>query len=511
MRSKLLSSFIFVVSFWWLITTLAWSVADPETNLKSLQALAQLMPFLHLKVPTTGTVTVMDALSLQKQVLVYWTFPIWVAVGLFAMAGLGVIWYRAYLQKGERDAREQAVGDYRGISITLGELPRPLTMKKEILELGAEDSDVLATLTEKEKALLLDVLGILAAHPDAYAGEGHAQSLVDMAVAAVEGALSHKSRPGLAAIVAAASELGKITAYKKDGTGAWVGTKDICRESTTLLANLETWWQLPSEDRLAVMFAVRNRDNPDALIDAGGNKSVLSLAKSLLYKAAAAVEKASTDERERVLSKQELPDLAFKVFIDNLSQMGFQDGLPKGVKAIGWKIGGRVYLVEIKLRETLMEKLPEDVRGALTASAGQKKGLHPFTIELMKSFNAKGWLVKEINGMKVTAREALWKIQAGKLEIKGVIVLDIPDEYREMLPAKDSIYPVKVTSPLFSNAGAAPMTTNDMAGLGLFSSGGSDKGAAAKKPTPERTATDKTEAPKKPNENPANKVEPGPI
>jgi len=225
---------------------------------------------------------------------------------------------------------------------------------------------------------------------------------------------------------------------------------------------------------------VRNRSNPDALIDANGNKSVLNLAKSLLYKAAAAVEKASTDERTRVLTKQEVPDLAFKIFMDNINQLGFQDGLPKGVKAIGWKIGSRIYLLEIKLRETLMAKLPEDVRGALVATAAAKKGLHPFTVDLMKAFNSKGWLVKEVNGTKVTAREALWNIQAGKLPYRGILILDIPSEFQEMLPAKDSIYAITVTGPLFSNAGSTPMTSSDMAGLGLVSKNSKSSETTAK-------------------------------
>lgn len=480
MRSKLLSSFIFVTFFWWLVTTLRWSLADPETNLKSLQALSHMLPFLHVPVPQ-GHVNILDALAMQKTVFLYWTLPIWGAVALCAIAGLGVVWYRAMQEKKERDARENSTDNFRGITISLGALPQPMKIKHDVLEMGTSNSDVLGTLTEKEKSLLLDIMGILSAHPNAYAGQGHAISLVDMAMGSVELALSHKTRPGLAAVVAAASELGKITAYKKDGNGEWLRTKDVCRESTTSLATLTSWWELPVEDRAAVMFAVRYRDNPDTLIDASGNRAVLSLAKSLLYKAAAAVEKASVDERERVLSKQELPDLAFKVFMDNLSQLGFQDGLPKGVKAVGWKIGGRVYLIEIMLRERLMAKLPEDVRGALMANASAKKGLHPFTIDLMKSLNAKGWLVKEVNGVKVTAREALWTIQAGKLVIKGVIILDIPDEHREMLPSKDSLYAVSVMGPLFSNAGSVAISSNDVAGLGLFSNG-EGKQTPSKKP-----------------------------
>ena len=494
MRSKLLSSFLFVAFFWWTVTTLWWSLSDPELNRQALAAVAHTFWFLHLSVP--DHISILDALTVQREVLVYWTLPIAVAVGLFAGIGQGLVWMGARKKADERSSREQAGLEYRGINITLGALPRPRGLKRDVLELSTEDSDKLETLTEKEKTLLLEILGTLSANSHAYAGEGHAVTILELAIAAVERALSHKSRPGLAAIVAAANELGKITAYSKDGGGNWLLTKNLCRESSTLLANLPGWWSLPTEDRMAVSFAVRYNDDPDTLIDAGGNRGVLNLAKSLLYKAAAATEKASTEERERVLAKQELPDLALKVFLDNLNQIPFQDGLPKGVPAFGWKLAGRVYLLEIKLRESLLAKLPEDVRGAL--SAKEKRGLHPFTIELLKAFNAKGWLVKEHNGVKVTAREALWNIQAGKLPYKGVIVLDIPPEFKEMLPSKESIYKVDITGPLFSNAGGSSMSANDMASMGLV---GNSNGSERKpRPPAENASSEQAAASKAEND-----------
>jgi hypothetical protein len=483
MRSKLLTSFLFVAFFWWTLTTLWWSLSDPELNRQALAALAHTFWFLHLSVP--DHVSILDAFSIQREVLTYWTLPIFVAVGVFAGIGQGLVWMGAKKKAEERASRERPGAEYRGINITLGAMPRPRGLKLDVLELGNDDADRLATLTEKEKTLLLQILGVLSANSSAYAGEGHAVTILELAVAAVEQALSHKTRPGLAAVVAAANELGKITAYTKDSNGGWLVTKELCRESATHLANLSGWWALPLDDRMAVSFAVRYNAYPDTLIDAGGNKSVLGLARSLLYKAAAATEKASTEERERVLAKQELPDLALKVFLDNLNQIPFQDGLPKGVQAFGWKIGSRVYLLEIKLRESLLAKLPEDVRGAL--SAKEKRGLHPFTTELMKAFNTKGWLVKEHNGVRVTPREALWNIQAGKLPYKGVIILDIPAEYREMLPAKESIYKVDITGPLFSSAGGSSMSSKDMANMGLVGVGSGEQRKPAQRTSEPRT------------------------
>jgi len=155
--------------------------------------------------------------------------------------------------------------------------------------------------------------------------------------------------------------------------------------------------------------------------------------------------------------------LALDVFIRNLNQIGFQDGLPNGLKAIGWKVGNRIYVLEIKLRETLLAKLPSEVQDALALTAAAKRGFHhPFTINLMKAFDSKGWLVKESKGTEVVTREALWDIRAGKLPYRGVLILDIPVEYENLLPIKDSIYEIDVTGPLFTQ----DVVRNS---LGLFS------------------------------------------
>jgi len=454
MRNNLLKSFIFVVSFWWLATTFWWSVADPATNLHALQRLAALMPFAHFSMPT-GPVTVLDALGIQKQVLTFWSVPILLIVALVVMAAKGAVWYFAVQEKKERDDRVAPSAPYRGLTVTKGVLPRPPALPSEELDFSEEGAGVFEALQPGERQLLLDILGVLAAHPTAYAGEGHAVPLLTMALNAVEKAISHKTRPGLAAIVAAASELGKLTAYRKEGTGRWVATKSVPRESATHLAKFDSWWALPHEDRVAVSFAVRFHGDPEALVDTGEANSVLRLTKSLLYKAAAATEKASSEEHARVLTQRELSELAFDTFVGNLSTFGFQDGLPKGVPAIGWKVGARIYLLEIKLRETLLAKLPDDVRGALTAK--EKRGLHPLTVELMKGLHKHGWLVREINGQKLTARDSIWNIQAGKYPFKGVLVLDVPTEHIERLPTKDSIYAVTVTGALFGGAPKAAL------------------------------------------------------
>jgi hypothetical protein len=53
MRKNLLHSFLFVLAFWWGITTAWFSVANPEKNWKALERLHHLLPSLPLVIPKT--------------------------------------------------------------------------------------------------------------------------------------------------------------------------------------------------------------------------------------------------------------------------------------------------------------------------------------------------------------------------------------------------------------------------------------------------------------------------
>lgn len=144
----------------------------------------------------------------------------------------------------------------------------------------------------------------------------------------------------------------------------------------------------------------------------------------------------------------------FDTFIRILPKMAFQDrGLPKSVKAVAWKVQFRVFMLEIQLRERLMEALPEHIREKImSAPRNPKVRAQPLTQILLYIFEQKGWLITEINGTTVSNKEAFWNIHAGTMDFKGVIVLDIPEEYRARLPERDSMYSLKVTGPLWTSS-----------------------------------------------------------
>lgn len=483
MRSKLLKSFIYVFGFWWTVFAVWWSLSDPAKNYESLARLHNLLPFLPLSVPQ-GPVSVLDAWGMQKQVLIFWSIPLLALTAVIGSIGAGVVWLITWKEFKDRDEREVPSGKFRGASVTLGVLSAPKPTKRDILELGAADEEAFACMTKDEKAVLVDILGIISAHPAAYSGSGIGVSLLEHTVRVVEEALSSKNRPGLSAIVAAAHETGKISAYTKDSQGEWQRVKNHDREAARHLSTLDSWWALPNDVRLAVLFAVKYKQSPALLPEIDDSPHIYKLAKDLLYRAAETTEKVTSVAKARVLEKQELPAVALKGFLDALPTLPFQDGLPKGVKAVGWKVGTRLFLLEIKLRETIMQKLDPDVRGALEGAFKDRNKLATFTQEFLKALDSKGWLVKEHGGTKLEAKDALWVILAGKFDYKGVIIIDVPKEYSTVLPSKDSLYEITIKGALFPPPASQGVTNADLTDLGLFKKPGAPRPAAAVAPTP---------------------------
>lgn len=459
MRPKLLKSFVVVLTFWMLATTLYWSLQRPEVNLDALRALKALMPFLSLQVPQ-GSASILESLGVQLTVLGYWTLPMLVLAALSALVGYGLVWKRARLTSHERSAREKGSGNFRGVTLTLGELPTPAVLPRDEIDLGADDDEALGRLTERERRLLCDILGTISAAPDAYSGPGITVPLLEHTLNLTAKALQHRRYPGLSALVAAAHELGKLTAYKPvknekgEFSGEWTSVKNHDREAARILGSLDSWNALPLLDRSAVMMAVKFHSTPRTIPDLNGDPNVYRLARELLTVADDVQTEAVTEEKQKTLEKTELPDVIFESFAKALPSLSFQSrGLPKGVQAVAWKIGSRVYMLEIKLRETVMAKMPADVRGALAPNAKDKQRLQPFTLELLKALETRGWLVRQVGEHKVDVKEALWNVKAGKLDFKGVIVVDVPKEFLGQLPSDDSMYEVSVTGPLFTGGG----------------------------------------------------------
>lgn len=464
MRPKLLKSFIVVVLFWLLASTIWWSFQQPSVNLEALAHLKAMFPFLPFTVPAEASI--MTSLLVQLKVFAYWSAPVGVLVLLSASLGYGIMWVKAHRKHDERATREVGQGEFRGITLSVGELPKPRPLPCDDIDLGAGEDEALSRLTSKELRLLSDIIGTISAQPEAYAGEGISVPLLEHTLNIATKALASSRNPGLTTLVAAAHEMGKLTAFKKSSKGEWVlakgtdkdGSQD--KEAARILGMIDSWFALPAQERNAVMMAVKFHSTPRFLPEIDSDPSTYTLARELLTRAEDSKSVAVVEEKQKTLDStrqttgQDLPDVIFNAFLQALPSLSFQNrGLPKGVAAVAWKTGVRVFLLEIRLRETVMNKLPPDVRGALVPNPKERSRLQPFTVELLKALETRGWLVRKINDVKLETKDAVWNVKAGKLDFKGVIVVDVPEEFIAQLPADDSMYDIAVTGPLFTQAG----------------------------------------------------------
>lgn len=444
---------------------MVWSFHDADRALEDLLNLEKLLPFLTL-LPNNAEISIFDAIVLQSKVIGVWTVPILVLTVLSVGVGVGLMWNKAKKIKDEREFREQGRGLYRGVTITLGELPEPKKLKQTKLELGSEDES-LSKFSPEELTLLEQILGTIAAHPKAYAGDGISSTLFEHAINVTNEALKASSNPTLAAIAAAAYEMGKINAYKEKD-GEWVlGNKPVEREGARMLGALPGWWELTPIPRMAVYLAVKYKHKSREIPECGG-KEVWRLAVDILERAKKADVVIQEEAKQATIEAQDVPigDQIYNALMRMLPVISFQTpGQPPGVPAFGWKFGKRVYLLEIKLREALLKELSPEVKGALIPNKSKRVKIQPVTRELLEVLSKRGWVIKQIGDVKLDLYEALWNIKAGNLNFKGIIILDLPDDILPLLPSGNSKYEINVLGPLFATPGTHSLGGNDLNGI----------------------------------------------
>ena len=486
MKPRLLKSFIVVVLFWFIATSLWWSFLPPDEiheSLLKLQHLISMFTGYQFEIPPD--VTLGDRLwkQLLSEILIikYWSIPILLVTGIAFLIGVGVVALLTKNKINTRAHREQGrKQSFRGVTVTVGDLPMPVNPPKQ--ELSLEGDDRFSKLNHLEKVLIEDLMGVIAAEQNAFPGEGITTPLVDHCLNLLDESLNHPKYPGLTSVVVLGRELGKLSAYTKAENGTWKLTKKYERECGKLLTSLESWNSLPFVDKSAVLMAVLFYETPNQIPIVDGNAQIYSLARELIKVSESAQTPVVQEEKRKTLEKSDLPDVIFEAFLKSLPSLSFQSrGLPKGVAAVAWKFGNRLYIIEIKLRETIMSKLPPEIKGALTSKTKEGNGkVDQFTVELLKALRMNNWLITAVDNMKVADKSALWKIKAGKLDFNGVIIVEVPEQYMSQLPSDDSMYEVIVTAPLFTSsativndeksnnsagAGAGGFSKNDLGGV----------------------------------------------
>jgi hypothetical protein len=462
MKSKLLHSFIFVFGFWWAVLFLLFSL-EPRLTTEALTRLGA--------APDTS-VSALNHIKYWAELVAIWTIPMafWLAVSLglgFAVTSVAVI----HLVVGRKNRVKEGIG-YRGIGLTMGEFPQPVMLKSvpmKGLSASGTFGQRLNEMTPEQLALLKEIFEVIAAYPEAFPGDGHGVTLLEHTINVVENILAKPDSMPLSAVAAAAHDMGKITAFKKDGD-EWKRVKMHDKESGKWLALLPTWWKLPEDERNALVMAVKYDHSRGALPTRDDDGRAAAIAMQIIQQVSQADSQATKDEKQKVLDAREVDALILQSFIDELPRFTWQDmGIPPGVKAVGWKLGKRLYFLESQLRERCLAVLDPDLTAALGGFYREKGKIAPFSIALMKVLNDQGWLVKEIGKIKVPDDMPLWKIKAGSKEFSAIIAIDVPDDMLDRLPPKDTSYQLEVVGAHVVQSSSA--TVADLSLDGVLSTG----------------------------------------
>lgn len=462
MKTKLLQSFFFILGFWWTVLFVLFSL-EPSLTVDALTRIGH---------APDVSVSALNHLQYWVALLESWTIPMvgWLLVSMFA--GFAVTSWSVVNVFLGRKHRERRDGEYRGIKLTLGEFPQPVMLKSvpmKGLSASGEFGKKMKDMPPEHLALLKEIFEVIAAYPEAFPGDGHGVTLLEHTVNVVEKILSQPDSLPLAAVAAAAHDVGKITAFKLDD-GEWKRVKPHDKESGKWLALLPSWWKLPEDERNALVLAVKYDHSRGALPARPDEGRSAALAMQIIQQVSKADCQATKEEKQKVLDAREVDTLILQAFVDELPRLTWQDmGLPPGVKAVGWKTGRRLYFLESQLRERCLAVLDPDLTAALGGFYREKGKIAPFSVALMKVLDDQGWLVKQIGKIKVPDEMPLWKIKAGSKEFSAIIAIDVPEDMVDRLPPKDTSYVLEVVGPHVVQPGS--VSTADISLDGVLSSG----------------------------------------
>ena len=443
MKSRLLKSWLRLLTLWWLGTAVFWSMSDPRIA-ATWQRLTG-----H-----TVAIGVLNSGLYSLRILRHWSLPVAGLTLLAVVCGaalMGVAFHVAAVLRGKRVQAHDTDSHWQGVSLSMGRLPRPAWAGLPIAGVDIEAEGALSqrlhAMTEAQRAVFGEVLGLLAAHPDAFVGDGHQGTLLEHTLHVLERLPASCNDP-LLPIAAAAHDAGKILAWTRDDTGQWQRRGWHDDLGGLLLSALPSVERLPeTESRiliLALRFAHKRQRTPVMPLWTDTER---------LHKIQDAItdadHTATAVEKQQVLETLDKDTLLMRAFIEALPTMQFQlPGLRKGVQATGWRKGGRLYLSEPRLRESVSEAMQKiDANAAAAWTAPRKKGqLAQQTADLIDALSKAGWIVSQVDAW--TAEPPLWIVQSGTLTLRGILIVDLPAEHQSRLPG-DAPYEMTVSGPLF--------------------------------------------------------------
>lgn len=461
MRDALLKSFIRLLIFWFLVVAIWWGFS----NARIAHSAASLIG----KAPNVNT---FNAMLWMWFVVKHWTLSILAAAGLAFLLGYGIAHGIHWRKKRSLLSGVQPDESWRDIEVSIGKLPHPEWERNRDTEpmLPIHFSSYkkqFEALPSEHRAVLKETLSVIAAHPDAYVGPGHTESLLEHTLNVLETTWNEmgSNTDPLLPLLSAAHDMGKIRAWKKNKRGEWrrVGWHD--EWSARLFSGLDSFPTLPEEDKRVAMIALRyaHKFSRAPILPQKETERLVRLHQ--LQESADRTATAAEKQAVLEVNAESMPELLTRAFLESLTNelLFYGARLPKGSKASVWRRGQRLHLSEPAVREAVIKNLPENVAAAVESSRRPGE-INSVTLALIDALRVQGWLVEALPepGTRVTdekkevplmiANPPLWNVRSGNINLNGLLVVNIPPEEQYRLGAECPT-PILVLCPHFDGQG----------------------------------------------------------
>lgn len=469
---------------WYFIGMLVFFIGDPAW---AESAYRRLMGYPGVpEITLTGWTT---AFQVQLNLLTYWTMPALVSWVTFIGGGAVFAKFSVLFRKKTLSVGLAPTGIYWGVFVpkySIGKLPQPTTPpltgnavqfstgfrlgKNSATQVEVKGPIKVAVgyLTNEERALSEELLQLLAASPEHYAGLGHGVGLMEhtfnvLAEAAVKCTEDFRL-PFLAAL---AHDIGKLITFQPDGEGGWVRKGLHSREGARILATLPAFAALPDLDQKALLLAIKYDHAPSKMPFLRGEREPSMLALRVISALAAADRSATAGEKERHLEKIKPEDLLWQDFIYFLREAPV---VQKGKKGAANQVNNPpdspfLFIYEAPWRDAAVKRLPAEVAAALDLNRRDTGKLAKYTRILAERLREEGLLVTDYNvrvkvgddmedqTLAVSVANPLWDIQSGTgdkaVMLRGIIVLHADALWKALnyKLGQKSPYPVQILAP----------------------------------------------------------------
>lgn len=497
MITSLLTSLSRVLLFWYFVGGCILGFGAPSWAEAAYRRL-EVFPW----VPFIKMDGLWTAAAVQWRLLLYWSLPM---VVIWAVStGLGVLAaeVKCQLELRRRRLNLKPTGLFWGVTVptySLGRLPdattpklsgqavtlavdSPASKKVARVELEGAMKEAVKTLTPAERQLSEELLQLLLAAPDHYAGLGHGVGLLEHTLNVVSEAAAKVTPEFRMPLLAALShDVGKLITFQPDGKGGWKKRGLHSRESARILATLPAFQELPELHQRALLLAVKYDHAPNKMPELRGEKEACTLALRTISALAHADRKATADEKERHLERLQPEDLLWKDFVDYLREAPV---VQRGKKGVANQVNNPpdspyLFVYEAPWRDAAVRRLPAEVAAALDLTRRDAGKMAKYTRILVERLRKEGVLVETyqsidkdgvVDTLKVSEANPLWDIQSGTGEkavvLRGILVLQADVLWKKLnyrISVK-SPFPVQILAPN-ANAGGrvneAPRANKD--------------------------------------------------